>query len=450
MTKPDVELDFAARAALVELEEAAMAPEPDQAADRITWPTLRPEALHGYAGRLVETLDPYTEADPNATLFTFLAFAGCYLGNSPHILGGNAPHPARIWPILTGASSSGAKGTAIAAVVQVIRYIDNGFLAGNRVSGLSSAEGLIRRVRDQTGDTPEDPKFDEGIADKRLLVVESEFVNVLTRSRREGSALSGTIRDAYDGVPLQTLTSGNPLRATDPHITILGAITPEELVERMTIGDITNGFANRFMVVASRRSKLIPDGGSPPPGKLQALAGEFRDLAEAAGRVRQMERTPAARELWSAEYVRRMTAYDNVKGPIATLFSRWHANTTRMAVAYALLDGRDSIDLVHVQAALAAWDYVDASTRYVFGSEDADPDLGRLVEFIDSAEMGRTREQISSELYQRRKTKKQLDDLCGRLLALGRYKAIPVPPDSGRGRPRTFYVRVAQGVRSGS
>jgi hypothetical protein len=44
------------------------------------WPTLDPAALHGIAGKMVETLGPHTEADPVALLLTFLAAAGNILG----------------------------------------------------------------------------------------------------------------------------------------------------------------------------------------------------------------------------------------------------------------------------------------------------------------------------------------------------------------------------------
>jgi hypothetical protein len=445
VTTPPEEMTFEQRAALVELENAATEPEPGER--RLAWPTIREEAYHGLAGRVVSTLDPHTEADPRAVLFTFLSYAGCYMGNQAYLLGGNAAHPGRIWPILCGPSASGAKGTAVAAVTQLVRHVDLDFLGANRVSGLSSSEGLIKRVRDGQGDNPDAKDFDEGVADKRLWVVEPEYVNVLTRSRREGSALSGTVRDAFDGVPLQTLVSANPLRSTDPHITILGMITPEELVEKLTATDITNGFANRFMVVASKRSKRLPDGGSPPHGALVELGAAFRATAAHARTVREMTRTEQARELWASEYHRRMDEYDELVGPLGTLLARWHANTTRLSVIYALLDRKTVVDVEHVRAAFACWDYVEASTRYVFGSEDSDPELGRLVEYVDSADMGRTRQDISSELYQRRKTKKQLDDLCARLLALGRYKAVTIPNDSGRGRPKTVYVRVGGGSK---
>jgi hypothetical protein len=442
---PGGELTFAQRAALADMELAAYGPpdEDEAAAGTTAWPEIEGDAFYGLAGDVVAALNPTTEADPNALLFTFLAWAGCYLGNDAYVLGGNTQHPGRVWPILTGASASGAKGTAVAAVGQFAQVVDSTFYVKNRAGGLSTSEGLIKRVRDQRGDDPEAKDFDEGVADKRLFVNEPEFASVLTRARREGNSLSSTLRDAYDGIPLETITSGSPLFASGHHVTILGAITPGELVERLSSTDITNGFANRFMIVMSKRSKLLPDGGYPDPAVLDQLAQRFRDVATHRPRGR-LERTPAASQLWHDEYHARHSR-TMPDGPLSALTARWHASSARLSVVYALLDGSPVVDVQHVRASLAAWDYVEASTRHVFGSEDADHDLGRLVEFVDQSDLGVSRKQISIELFQRHKTKKELDALCDKLLGLGRYRLIKGVSETGRGRAPMFYVRVGRG-----
>ena len=63
------------------------------------------------------------------------------------------------------------------------------------LTGLSSGEGLIWAVRDPNGQ-------DAGVADRRLLVIEPEFVSVLKAVGREISTLSPTLRSAWDGRPL--------------------------------------------------------------------------------------------------------------------------------------------------------------------------------------------------------------------------------------------------------
>ena len=61
------------------------------------WPTLRPEALPGLAGRVVAAATADSEADPAAVLMTFLAWFGAAVGNGPRISIGEKAHCARLF-----------------------------------------------------------------------------------------------------------------------------------------------------------------------------------------------------------------------------------------------------------------------------------------------------------------------------------------------------------------
>jgi hypothetical protein len=137
--------------------------------------------------------------------------------------------------------------------------------------GLSSGEGLITEIRDKRDDE------DEGaLNDKRLLVVEDEFGAVLRQFQRQGNTLSTTLRVAWDGSDLGTMTKHNREKATEPHICVLGHITRHELKELLTISDIWNGGANRFLWMAVRRSKLLPFAKPMPDGDVAAIAKSWR------------------------------------------------------------------------------------------------------------------------------------------------------------------------------
>ncbi|MGC4891067.1 hypothetical protein [Micromonospora sp. DT227] len=411
-----------------------------------TWPTLDSAALQGLPGQFVAMYDPHTEADPAAVLHVFLATAGCRFGPGYWIAGGNTRHAPKVWPVITGETATGAKGTALAVIKSFWRDFDNHFLENNTATGLSTGEGLIRAVRDANGDNPDEPGYDEGVHDKRLWVDAPEFASVLEKSRREGNSLSGTLREAYDDGVLQSMTSGSPVKATGAHVVITPQVTPAELVAKLTATDVANGLANRFMVVASKMSKVLPEGSAPPDGEVRAFGDRLHEVTTGLHRHCQgkaeLTRTAAARDLWVAEYHRR---FDERRGqaesPVKSLLARWHANSARLSVIYALLDGMLTVDVEHVEAALAAWDYVEAGTRYVFGSASGDRDLGRLMEFINEAEgTGRPRKAISVELFQRHKTKTELDQLLEKLLAHGGYGVKQVPGPNG-GRPATHYYR---------
>ena len=79
------------------------------------------------------------------------------------------------------------------------------------------------------------------------MVTESEFAGTLAVMERPGNTLSPVIRNAWDGLQLQTMTRGSPLKATGAHISIIAHITKDEMRARLTRTDMANGFANRFL-----------------------------------------------------------------------------------------------------------------------------------------------------------------------------------------------------------
>ena len=116
----------------------------------------------------------------------------------------------------------------------VLRDVDDTWAVA---SGLSSGEGLINNVRDAREETnPKTGKtevVDAGVADKRLLVVETEWATVLTRIARDGNSLSAVVRDAWDHGNLSTLTKHDPLKATGAHVSIIGHVTPDCCISRL-------------------------------------------------------------------------------------------------------------------------------------------------------------------------------------------------------------------------
>ena len=120
------------------------------------------------------------------------------------------------------------------------------------------AQGLVWAVRDPAGSDP-------GAGDRRLLALEPEFVSVLKSAGREISTLSPTLRSAWDGRPLQLLTRTAPARSTDAHIALIGHITQAELRHHLTQVELANGLANRFLLCACRRTRLLPEGGNSDP-----------------------------------------------------------------------------------------------------------------------------------------------------------------------------------------
>jgi hypothetical protein len=228
------------------------------------WPVLGKEALYGLAGDIVTVVDPHTEADPVAVLTNLLVAIGNAVGRGAYCEVGADRHHLNLFAALVGESGKGRKGMSWGPVRDLMSAADP-FWGEDRVSnGLSSGEGLIYAVRDRILDTDKngDPiVVDEGVDDKRLLVLESELASVLKVMGREGNTLSPVVRQAWDGGKLQTLTKNSPTKATDPHVSLIGHMTTEELRRYLSKTEAANGFANRFLFILVRRSKVLPFGG---------------------------------------------------------------------------------------------------------------------------------------------------------------------------------------------
>ena len=418
------------------------------------WPELGPAAYHGWAGKLARDTAPYTEADPASVLITSLATAGAYLvdGHShagfPHVWIGDTEHPPRVFPVLVGDTATGRKGTAQAICRRVLAIADAGFLNGNVVSGLTSGSGLIEAVRDPSDPGVPAKQQHPGVDDKRLLVVEHEFGGTLRRAARDGNDLAERLREAWDNLPLSTMSrSVNRLRATGSHIVVIGHITPGELRVRYAEStDVVGGTANRLLPVLVRRSQRVPDGGGIPDDVIKPAAVELARLRADAKTPKRYRRDEDAEKLWCEELYDELTPDEVPEGYVARMVARAAPQVMRLALIYCLLDGADAITVEHLDAAMAVWRYSLASVRYIFG-EQGDPDLDLLAEAVRAAgDDGLTGRQ-THELFNRHKSASELAELGKRLTAIDGYQAITI--DTG-GRPssRLVYIPGEQSEQS--
>jgi len=369
---------------------------------RDKWPSaIAREAYHGLAGEIVETIEPHTEADPVAVLVQFLVAFGSIVGRSPHYRIEGDRHTSNLFAVMVGDSSKGRKGTSWGRVRELFDAVADPWANDRIVSGMSSGEGLIWAVRDEIKGMSKGAEvvLDTGIDDKRLLVLESEFASTLRVMGREGSTLSALIRQAWDRGDLRTLTKNNPAVATGAHISIIGHITKDELRRYLDRTESGNGFANRFIFVCLKRSKFLPDGGNLAEGALIPLAQRLAACIDTTRTVEAVRMNPAAREIWHAVYSK---LSEGAPGLFGAVTSRGEAQVIRLAMLYALLDNTDTIETAHLQAALAVWEYSEASARFIFGTSLGDPVADEILRALLGSPDGLTRTEISG-LFTRNK-----------------------------------------------
>ena len=352
------------------------------------WPVLDEAALHGIAGEIVRAVEPHTEADPAAILMQVLCAFGVYTGRCCYVPVEGDKHFSNLFALIVGNTSKGRKGTSWGRVKQVFEMLP---AWPPTVSGLSSGEGLKWHVRDASGDGS-DKKLDIGATDKRVLVIESEFAQVLRATARNGNTLSATVREAWDTGNLRTLTRNDPIVATDAHVGVIGHITVDELRSELTATDRANGFANRFLFVCAKRSKILPFGGgrvdlTPFTDRLERAASAARQRSGA------LVMDDEARDVWASLYP---TLSEGHAGLLGAVTGRAEAQCVRLALCYALLDEATAIGKRHLLAAIALWNYCDASARFVFGSALGYPLADEILRALRAAgTAGMTRTEIS-------------------------------------------------------
>jgi hypothetical protein len=372
-------------------------------------------AYHGVLGDIVNAVAPVTEADPVAILGTLLASAGACMGHWQTIYQGST-QAANLFVVLVGDSATGRKGTAASIGRDVMSAAYPGW-EKLIVAGLGSGEGLIAHLK-RSGDEQ---------SEHRALVLESEFGRLLTVMAREGSTLSPVVRDAWDGAAIGRFIAREQSLVTWHHVSVAAHVTSVELRQKMTSVDAANGFGNRFLWLAVRRTKLVPFPESPKELVRPYVDALFRAI-EAAQTPADIHWSPDAADQWEVMYA---ASASRVRlGLLGALLARAEAQVARLALLYALLDRSSTVDLRHLLAARAVWDYAERSAAYIFGTSTGNRHADALREMLGQGPI----EWESAKRALGLRTAADLREAVAVLTSTGMAEVVSVPRRGG-GRP---------------
>ena len=381
------------------------------------WPVLDEEALCGLPGEIVRAVEPHSEADRVAVLSNLLAAFGNAIGRGAFLRVSADIHHLKLNVALVGDTSKGRKGMSWGYVRDLMGAVDERWTQERVLHGLSSGEGLIYAVRDRLeGENKKGEKIvlDEGVEDKRLLVLEAELAGVLKVMSREGNTLSPVIRQAWDDGALQTLTKNSPMKATAAHVSIVGHITKAELLRHLTETEAANGFANRFIWLLVRRSKELPFGGEWFKVDAAPLVRRLSSALEFGSVPVEVTWGDGARDIWVRVYG---PLSEGKLGLFGAVVGRGEAQVARLAALYAVMNESHEIGREHLLAALALWDYAEKSARYVFGDATGDPVADQILEALRaSGEKAMTKTEIS-HLFGRNRSAERIDQALTLLLS---------------------------------
>lgn len=392
-------------------------------------PQPDPECLYGLIGEVARAGSDGTETNAYAIAANFMAYLSCAVGRGVYLPIGNTRHHARLFCLHIGRSGRGRKGDAVSLVLRIdeaLRTMDDAFAPQVHRGGLSTREGLAALIHDGYRQGRQEVP---AIEDKRLWVVESEFANVLHQGRRDGNTLSSALRDCWDGVDLKPATKSNRVFASNPHVCLSGAISPSELTGLMNARELTNGFANRFLMIWAERTRMLPFPKETPLATVERLALETLEVLTFVRADRHGDRNPLRMDLspqaqWRYGQLYRGELNDDPgDGVIGSLLERRAPMLLRLAMLMALTDLQTRIDAQHIDAAMAWVRHATASIRFVFVSAADEAKLAQVLELSNRMlaflrERGQaTRSQISSECFRGKVPKKLIDASLEHLLA---------------------------------
>jgi hypothetical protein len=224
---------------------------------------------------------------------------------------------------------------------------------------------------------------------------------------------------------------GGTAVADGTHIVIVGHITRQELLARMAESDALGGSLNRLLIVAARRSKLLPSGGALDDAEVEDFGRKVASVASKARKVGILRRTAEAEQYWAGLYER--LADDEPGGLLGAVIARDSAQILRLSVTFALLDGKHQIDVEHVLAAEAVWRYSRASAAVIFGERTGDDVADRLLSGLIKAGMagldGKAIQDLLGRHEKRERIAQAKELLCARGLAIE-----DTQPTGGRSR----------------
>jgi hypothetical protein len=407
--------------------------------DRSQFPApMHEEAYHGIAGQIVSIMSDHCESSRESLLFQFLVAAGNIMGKSVCIYAGGSHLYPNEFAICVGDTSRGRKGTAWRINEHLFKQVAPEWVDGCVISDIQSGEGIVYSIRDESEDpqktnrrrkTSKKPQpesdFDPGVSDKRKLCCEEEISSTLKMAKRQGNTLTEIYRKAWDSPSkLQTLNKNSPLTASDPHISLIGHSNKDEILATFDKILISNGFANRFLWCASKRSKLLPNAEyldwNNHPDVIAALKEAFRQRFANIDEPFRFYRTQDANALWEKIYYK----LNNQKHVsfLDGVLVRDTSHLLKLAMIYAVLDKTNKIETIHLEAALAVCDYSQASARWLFAEHTGNPLANAIYRALLRELAGLSKTQISNQVCYRNTPSSKLDEALEALAKNGLAK----------------------------
>jgi hypothetical protein len=215
-------------------------------------------------------------------------------------------------------------------------------------------------------------------------------------------------------------------------------ITPPELDRDFDQVDLMSGYGNRFLFCWSERTKTLPqeepltksEWQQFVPPLLQALEFGHNDAPE------EYDFTDDAWEMWLSE-TERWKRSSHPSSMVHALRSRFRPQVKRLAVIYAVSDQSDYIDVPHLEAALAIWDYSVQTVEHCLADQIGDKDANQLYIALLENSSGLTRREVTLQVFKGNRSTSQID----RAVKVLKDRSLLIERKiKGKTRPTTLWI----------
>jgi hypothetical protein len=207
----------------------------------------------------------------------------------------------------------------------------------------------------------------------------------MAQTKREGNTLSTALRDAFDyPCKIDPMTKTNRISSTNPHVGILGHITPYELASKLTKNEISNGVLNRFMLIYSERIENVPFPPPTPSDIVGLLSTRFaKVIAWAKGNYGAVDYAQYSdnviAELNAEAKAYWLSVFDELSNPyggelISAATDRRRVFALRIALLFAITDESTTVRIEHLMAGVE-WARFSAKTAAHILSGGADIEI---------------------------------------------------------------------------
>ena len=342
---------------------------------------IGPAAYTGFIGEWVKYVAPLTECNDDNLLLQFVVTLGIVFGRHFYTFAGQKLFT-NLFLVMLGPTGA-RKGTALVPVKEFFGRAAPEWQGAR--GGWKSGEALIHYTRDPVFNV-KGVKKDEGVADKRILVEETELIHLFKTAERSGNTVIGVLRQAWDS-PERLFNTSKQTSATStaPHIGAIGHMTAEEfLLTDPTL--ITNGLINRVTWGNAFRARLLSNVQPVEwPAKLlewfrdiYAYAHGPTDVAEKDGFALptpvHLPLDPGAQLLWE-----RLYNQPEETGTLADVLKRYLQQARKFANIYAICDKSPVIRYHHLEAGIAISDHSAANARLIFADFGPNKNANKLL-----------------------------------------------------------------------